>query len=115
MNLDVCSIAKRVKRGVKLLEGKIPNWRTVLRQHCDEFDFNHREMCVLGTLEHYSGRMAVLKRQHSITTDDRYRAAMGALGLQGDADEEYGFDRSSDDDEEIDLLDALWRAEFEKS
>jgi hypothetical protein len=113
--MELIELAKRVRRGVALLNRHIPNWRTILRKHIDDYDFSDGDHCVLGTLEHYSGRMRVLKRKKK---DQLPNYAFGnaevALGIEGLT---YGFDATTFDndyDGDIDQLDALWRAEFEK-
>lgn len=122
MDIDIAAIARRVKRGVRLLDKKIPDWRQILRKHRTEFDFRDGDHCVLGTLEHYSGRMRVLKARVRTQTDYPFGRALDALKLRGDnRDVDFGFDgeihsdydRDDDRDDEMTTLDALWRAEFE--
>ncbi len=120
--LDFKAIAKRMKRGVRLLDRKIPNWRLVLRKHEYQFDFTDGECCVLGTLEHYSGRMRVLRERQKSDPGYRYGRAIEALHLdKAGQDTLHGFEAAAssmytpnDFDQERDVLDALWRAEFEK-
>ena len=108
--------ARRVRAGVRLLDKKIPGWRHVLRRHVEQFDFADGDHCVLGTLEHYSGRMKVLARKHREHDDySRFDSALKALGIKDEVG--FGFDcanRFQGWEEEGALLDALWRAEFEK-
>ena len=89
--LSLLELAKCVRRGVRRLDKKIPNWRTVMRQHIGEYDFKNGEHCVLGTLEHYSGRMQVLKRRAGITgrrIKEGYDIGRDAIGAHGKGREE---------------------------
>lgn len=118
--MDLLETAKRVKRGVKPLDKKVPNWRQVLRKHQDQFDFADGDHCVLGTLEHYSGRMRVLRAKNRAATKEVFtftRAAL-ALGITDEDTDLYGFDWDSQDlENRYDVriaLGVLWRAEFEQ-
>jgi hypothetical protein len=119
--MNLTDIALRIKRGVKLLDRKVPRWRTVLRVHEDQFDFRDGDHCVLGTLEHFSGQMRVLGKKAASQEDHTFDRALARLGVANDSDY-YGFDgavgdwNAGDDDyhNELDTLDALWRAEFVK-
>lgn len=110
--MTLFDMARRVKAGVRLLDRKIPNWRTVLRRHEDEFDFADGSHCVLGTLEHYSGRMRTLiaRRQAKQEPDPFWRAAK-ALGVEA-REEDLGFEAEDVRTKERDMLAELWRAEF---
>lgn len=117
--MELIEIVRRVKRGVRLLDRKIPNWRQVLRKHQDQYDFRDGDHCVLGTLEHFSGRMRVLKAKNKADEKEDYTfgKAYVALGLKSGESEQLGFDWTSQyNNEELEIvaLDALWRAEFEK-
>lgn len=117
--MNLYEMARRVKRGVRLLDRKIPDWRRVLRRHREEFEFRDGDCCVLGTLEHYTGRMRELLKKADADEDSRYMRALSALRLEGDADIEHGFDGidkggGETDNIEMDALSDLWRAEFEK-
>jgi hypothetical protein len=120
-HMSLLNIAKRVKRGVRLLDKKIPNWRAVLRKHKDQFNFGNSAHCVLGTLEHFSGQMQTLKARIGLTQHDdaeyaSYTNARKALKLRMYEDEDYGFDACHQDERrgaEINTLSDLWRAEFE--
>ena len=124
--MELFDTARRVKRGARFLDKKIPNWRSVLRKHSDEFDFADGEFCVLGTLEHYSGRMRELaKKRNADDLNGRFIRAIHILGLE-DKDEALGFDVPLNTYEEYDedgtneavtafaQFSELWRAEFEK-
>lgn len=65
----VKELAARVKRGARLLDKKVPNWRTTMRKHADTFRLNSPRLCILGTLEHYNGRMKVLKARGADLSD----------------------------------------------
>jgi hypothetical protein len=107
---------RRVQRGIKLLDRKVPRWRQLLRRHEDEFDFTNGEFCVLGTLEHYSKRMKQLRTLSARRNfDGSFNRAYGRLGIKEPA-ADYGFDMGQSSSGEISypVLDALWRAEFEK-
>lgn len=110
---SVGTAVQRVKRGIKLLEKKIPNWRTVLRRHEDQFDFADGAHCVLGTLEHYSKRMKQLPLTEREKFRDTFDRAYTRLGIDNPA--AYGFDSAESEGVSPQLLDTLWRAEFEKS
>lgn len=103
---------QRVKRGIKLLEKKVPNWRQVLRKHEDQFEFANGSHCVLGTLEHYSKRMKQLPLTEREQFRDTFDRAYTRLGISDPA--AYGFDTSEIEGVSAELLDTLWRAEFEK-
>ena len=123
--MELFDIARCVKAGARFLDKKIPNWRSVLRKHSDEFDFADGEHCVLGTLEHYSGRMRELAKKRTVPTkDDRFTRAIDILDIAG-KDEALGFDvpREAYEYDEYGTNKAvtacaqfneLWRAEFEK-
>ncbi len=122
--VELVELVKRVKRGVKVLDRKIPNWRTVLRRHQEEFRLSNLDYCILGTLEHHSGRMRQLnqKRVDGTISNDGYTRAIRRLNLATGTP--YGFDLASSDsdapygsEKRNDLwkqLEALWRGEFEK-
>lgn len=113
--MDIYDIATRVKRGVKLLDKKVPNWRLILRKNREQFNFADGSCCVLGTLEHFSGRMRVLKAKRDVPSyEPPFSRAIQALGIVSSKD--YGFDwsRMNDGEEGKEALTALWRAEFEK-
>lgn len=116
---DLFELAQAVKRGVKLLDRKIPRWRTVLRKHADEFDFASGDHCVLGTLEAHSARMKMLIRKKGCSRKyTTFGRAVLALDLGGGADEKHGFDVPDstvlEEQEQYRTLGALWRAEFLK-
>ena len=118
MASSLLDLAKAVKRGAKLLDRKIPTWRHTLRSHADEFDIAAPECCILGTLEHFSGRMRQLSKKHK--QDDstpwrRFSRGRVALNLSSHAASEHGFEHlSTGDSTDYDSLNALWRAEFER-
>lgn len=116
----IYELAQRVKKGVKLLDKRIPNWRRTIKKHKDQFDFTNGECCVLGTLEHYNGRMRVLKARKQINDAHPFLAATKALG--GIEPREYGFDVDSrltdptladnQHAKQYEILTALWKAEI---
>jgi hypothetical protein len=119
--MNLLAIASRVKAGAKLLDKKLPGWRNVVKRHQDQFDFANGDYCVLGTLEHYSGKMRVLKARKGKDAqqpDNRFGNAATALGISGDA-AVYGFDGGSVGDdtclsysEQLPILSDLWKAEI---
>ncbi len=119
--MDLLNIAKRVRNGVKLLDKKIPNWRSIVKNHESEFDFTDGACCVLGTLEHYSGRLKVLKKRAGRKAQDAnnpFGNAAVALGISGKTTE-FGFDglpAKTDFDipyqDQMPVLTALWKAEI---
>lgn len=115
--MTLLELAKRVRRGVKLLDRLIPNWRRTMRNHQDQYDFQDGDHCILGTLEHYNGRMSVLKKRRAVDTDYSYGRGAKALGLKEGITYEHGFDgqiSGGSYDADMAQLDQLWRAEFEK-
>lgn len=121
--MTVVELVKNVKKGVKLLDQRVPNWRQIMRKHAAEYNFTDGSSCVLGTLEHHSGRMKVLKKRSREIYGDGYIAAVDILKL--DRGCHYGFDGDNryynsllptgmTYKAQIDLLSDLWRAEFEK-
>lgn len=125
--MELLELAKRVKRGVRLLDKKVPNWRAVLRRHEGQYDFADGDHCVLGTLEHFSGRMRVLRERglDPDRTKNAYVVAAARLGIWNEADRttddstpaQCGFDAvdlEATRDADRNVLDALWRAEFSK-
>ena len=114
--MSMFDLAQSVKRGVRLLDRKVPRWRRVMREHQDQYDFKDGEHCILGTLEHFSGRMAVLKKRGQVVDDYAYNRGRLALGLRELSDAVVcGFDAPESDarDHERAVLHDLWRAEFE--
>ena len=124
----VHGLAAKMRRGVALLDKKIPNWRAIVRRHRHQFDFSKGDCCVLGTLEHYSGRMRVLEKKHGVKRREgrmafeTFTAAARALGLNGGRTiDAHGFDADDYKDDfsdgklkrqrDLDILSALWRAE----
>lgn len=113
-------LAQRVKRGVRLLDKKVPGWRKVLYRHRDSFDLSDGACCVLGTLEHHSARMKALHRSRVKGMDGAdYAWAVRRLNLE--FGRIYGFDvegpftfESERKQQYADLND-LWRAEFEEA
>lgn len=115
--MDLFDLAQRVKRGVKLLDKKVPGWRRVMRTHADQFKLSDPECCVLGTLEHYSARLRALNKKYVVDYDcPDYHRAVRRLNLEFGSS--YGFDNpcSSADQSENDrnwtTLQDLWKAEF---
>lgn len=125
MSIPLIETAKRVKRGARLLDKKVPNWRTTMRRYAKTFDINDTNCCILGTLEHHNGRMRVLKARKSLQAKvarmkaDYYRGVK-RLDLDG-KEQDYGFNFSChyepgsfDSSTDEDTVNTLWRAEFEK-
>lgn len=106
---EIKDTTKAFRRGVKLLDKKVPNWRKVLDKHKDQFEFSMGDHCVLGTLEHHVGKLRVAAKKHATMYDTGYNRLMDLwdLGLGNT----FGFDGPRT---HYPLLDALWRAEFEK-
>lgn len=101
--------AAAVKRGARLLDKKLPQWRKAMRRHADEFNLGHPEYCVLGTLEHYSGlRRLNTRAVQKGNLENAFGRALRRLGCR-DA-EGHGFDKASHAN--YPELAALWRAEF---
>jgi hypothetical protein len=117
--MDLLNLAHRVKKGVKLLDRKVPNWRSILKNHESQFDFADGECCVLGTLEHYSGRMRVLKKRVHITdSENAFGKAAETLRISGDT-ADYGFDGQPAHGDfdlsyqtQVKMLSDLWKAEI---
>lgn len=116
MATDLLTLAKNVKRGVRLLDRKFPTWRRTLRAHAREFNLADGEHCVLGTLEHHLGRAREFrKRKKRIETG--YFGLKIALGIEGT---DYGFYWGTDEPNDIEraerirTISTLWRAEFEQ-
>lgn len=120
---------KRVKAGVALLDKKIPNWRTTIRKHRRQFDFQDSEHCVIGTLEHYSGRLRQLKTKFKFDGNEfafdrglkllKASAALHGFDVEGGVNRvtKYGYSSPGSDtlvtaSDEYEVLDALWRAEI---
>lgn len=111
------TMAKNVRRGVKLLDKQFPTWRKTMKAHASAFNIRSTKYCVLGTLEHELGRARVLRKRAGQVSEGYWGLVM-ALGITpGD----YGFSIPfSDgfrygpaDDQLYDILNDLWRAEFE--
>lgn len=110
--MDLLDLAKKVKRGSRLLDRKLPSWRRVMQKHRDQFNFADPQFCVLGTLKHHLGRARVLRKQAG-SSEAGYHGLLQALRL--DRGSEHGFDWSgSVDDATGDTLALLWRTEFEQ-
>lgn len=112
-------LAKRVKKGVRLLDRRVPGWRTTLKEHADSFNIKQGSCCVLGTLEHYNGRMQVLNaRRLKLSAYPDYWRGTKRLNIE-DRGKDYGFNADFEDesfgasDAEFAILQDLWRAEFE--
>lgn len=118
----ITDCVRRVQRGAMLLDRKVPNWRTVMKKNKQQFNFKDGECCVLGTLEHFAGRMRVLRKKHAEREQHRGRFMVAAarLGLETslirfNSVKDYGFCWSTSggqDSPESRLLDLLWREEF---
>jgi hypothetical protein len=113
---------------VALLDKKVPNWRQTMRKHVDQYNFSDGACCVLGTLEHYNGRMRTLRAKgvsaadikQTLADEGRFETAKLRLGQIEGA--EYGFDtcfgdhdRADTDDDPMVTLHELWKTEFEKA
>lgn len=115
--MDLFDLASRVKRGVRLLDKKVPEWRQIIRRHANTLDLADGDFCVLGTLEHHSARMRQLHAKRVAGMDDAdYHRALDRLGIIGSA---YGFTAPGpgggyDDETENDQFRALtdlWKIE----
>lgn len=118
--MTLFDLAQRVRNGVRLLDKKIPNWRTILRKHEGSFDFSNGDCCILGTLEHHSGRMRVLRKRRRVTDRLAFTRGYQCLGLESADVEAHGFDADATDcysyvdQKDLEVLSDLWRAEFSK-
>jgi hypothetical protein len=113
----LADLARRVKRGAKLLDRKVPNWRKTMREHEDQYEFENGDCCILGTLEHYNGRMKQLKMCKRDDRQDLDLFNRAAARLRIHEVDEYGFEAPDDCeyydyDEKRKVLEELWRAEF---
>lgn len=115
--MELLDIAKRVKRGVRLLDRRIPNWRAIMRKHRADFNIGDPECCILGTLEHHVGRLKVLRARRKVIPADftAYHSAARSLRIEA-VTREHGFERTAgaENIEEYRTLQALWLAEFER-
>lgn len=120
-------LAKRVRKGVALLDKKVPNWRKVMRKNDETFNIRNGECCILGTLEHKRALRKLGKPMSSrFYRDNGYERAERILHIEGS---DYGFntideedlidledpEQSYDeinDDAQFEVLQELWRAEF---
>lgn len=107
---NIIKLVKRVKRGVRLLDKKVPGWRKTLKTHTRTFDIGRANYCVLGTLEHYNARMKALNKKRVVgqSFPDYYRATVRLNFATGAAS--YGF---NGDESSRGVLQQLWRAEFD--
>jgi len=110
----LADVYRRVRRGVALLDQKVPNWRRTMRKHQDQYNFADGDFCVLGTLEHFNGRLHTLRKRKAESvwsTQDRMTRAQYRLGI--DHSSHFGFCwRTGHQDIEGPLLAELWRQEF---
>ena len=86
--MKLLELATRVKAGATFLDNAIPKWRVILRRHAKDFNMADGDQCVLGTLEHYAGRLHVLRRQRAreilgLHSDNRFQVAAHLLGITG--------------------------------
>ena len=108
-------LVQRVKRGVRLLDRKVPNWRRVMRRYQDRFNLNDANSCVLGILDNHSSQMRMLAKRMKVTGIPNFYRALRSLDLMAGFGESHGFSSSFDiSGSESDSLQALWRAEFSK-
>lgn len=121
--MNIIGLAKRVKRGARLLDKKLgPGWRTTMRRRAEFFNLKEPQACILGTLEHFNGRMKTLGKRRAAAEDlNGYYRAAARLNIEGD-EQEYGFDLSFGAEDGLkgvergevwQLAQDLWRAEFE--
>lgn len=111
---SLLELAKRVKRGVRLLDEKIPNWRRTMKRHAATFNLSSVDHCVLGTLEHYNGRMRVLHAKRAKGQSKGYCTGKVVLGIGNRSGRDFGFDAGGiHAGDEFRTLSDLWRAEFE--
>lgn len=113
-------LAKRVRRGSALLDKKLPGWRRVLYRALTE---DHRKIqmadggyCVLGTIEHYIGRLR--RRPRAVRGMAAcYSRGVERLGLTDVSAEYHGFLSQNNTPDErravYAILDELWRGEIE--
>jgi hypothetical protein len=112
---DLLELAKRVKRGVRLLDQKFPLWRRTMRRHEATFDLRLGDYCILGTLEHHLGRARTLRKRRGFSYGG-YLGLRDALNIDKSA-KKYGFywdDDLRNSENQIPTLTDLWRAEFER-
>lgn len=124
MESVLLQLAKRVRRGVALLDKKVPGWRLIMRQNADDFDISNGECCILGTLEHKRG-LARVRALRVRPNENGYETGKRRLRITEGHD--YGFntverselgmgmyDGEADSDEQWRVLNDLWRAEFSR-
>jgi hypothetical protein len=87
-NTAATTAKELVARGAKLLDDRLPGWRKVMKEHSD-FRISDLECCVLGTLEHYHGRLKVMRSKDPKNDDCAYSRAISKLDISGP---ENGFD-----------------------
>ena len=106
--MDFGDVYRRFRRGVRVLDEKLPRWRTVMRKHMDEFNFEDCNYCVLGTLGKHTAE--IRKR----ATDDAFGDALKFLTRESHGSSRWGFDAvAGHTGEEYPALTALWEAEIE--
>jgi len=96
---------KRHKRGVRLLDRKVPRWRQIMREHQGQYQFSHPDRCVIGTLARHAP--ALRRKLTTICFWNAVRVLVGSTDASA-----YGFNGEYDD--EMTLLHDLWRMEFEQ-
>lgn len=119
--IDLLTTAKAVKRGARLLDKKVSGWRKTLKKHASTFNISNADCCILGTLEHYNGRMRVLNARR-VRTNNEGGYFRGLVRLRISTEDEaknFGFlsDRvalpEGGSASNTTDLQTLWRAEFE--
>lgn len=116
-------LGRRVARGAKLLDKKLgPTWRRTMRAHRELFDLRNSDCCILGTLEHYNGRMKALNTQAGkcIHNFSAYDSAASRLSLEdSESRVAYGFTQPRNPDFATSMhgwaiLQALWQVELDR-
>lgn len=114
----IAGLYARVRKGVALLDKRVPNWRRTMRKQVGQYNFMEGDHCVLGTLEHYNGRMQVIrkrtiaKEEQEQGSHDSMSRATKRLRIHGES-QKFGFCWGGTGREiEGPILHALWREEF---
>lgn len=112
------SLKARVKKGVALLDAKIPNWRHILRRNKEQYKFSEYDHCIVGTIFNMSEEHKKVVKGAAFT--DGLKWLLGTRGdpmdMYHEAGVPYGLDVSvknpMDMDTECEALARLWEAEI---
>jgi hypothetical protein len=116
-------LVKAVRRGVKLLDKKVPHWRKVMAKYREQFNFHDSDHCIVGTLSHHTAALRLKANEEAFSagvrklTEGEPLVGSTLFARAGHYAGHYGFNigaaRDVDSATQMSALQALWEAELD--